>query len=92
MANSFLKSIGDYRKSIDEKAQQKLTELEAEAEILNAEYKKKEEVSEKLIDDFEDMQKEIISKFKARVKEIGIGDVYGEDRAIYKNYAYRRCQ
>ena len=37
----FLKSIdGDYRKLIDKKAQQKLTELEAEAEVLNAEYKK----------------------------------------------------
>jgi len=81
MANSFLKSISDYRKFIDEKAQQKLTELEAEAEVLNAEYKKKEEVSEKLIDDFENMQKDIISKFKQRVKDIGIGDVYGEDRA-----------
>ena len=88
MANSFLKSIGDYRKSIDEKAQQKLTELEAEAEILNAEYKKKEEVAEKLIDDFENMQKDIISKFKQKVRASGISDTYGEDR----NYIMKLMQ
>ena len=67
MANSFLKSIGDYRTLIDEKAQQKLTELEGK-EILNAEYKKKEEVSEKLISEFEDLNENLINSFRKRVK------------------------
>ena len=88
MANSFLKSISEYRKFIDEKAQQKLTELEQEAEVLNAEYKKKEEVAEKLIDDFESMQKDIISKFKEKVRASGISDTYGEDR----NYILKLMQ
>ena len=43
MANVFLDQIGDYRKLIDEKAQQKLTELEAEAIVLQKEFEKQEQ-------------------------------------------------
>ena len=38
MANTFLDAIGDYRKNIDKKAQQKLTELEQEAITLKKTY------------------------------------------------------
>ena len=80
MANSFLKSIGDYRKLIDEKAQQKLTELEAEADVLNKEFKKKEEVSEKLISELDDLNEDIVNRFREKVRASGLNDTYGEDR------------
>ncbi len=80
MANSFLKSIGDYRKLIDEKAQQKLTELEAEADVLNKEFKKKEEVSEKLISELDNLNEDIVNRFREKVRASGLNDTYGEDR------------
>ena len=78
MANVFLKSIdGDYRKLIDKKAQQKLTELEAEAEVLQKKFEKQEDEAEQLIKDFDKMNEQLKSKFLDRLRNSGISGKFG---------------
>lgn len=86
MANVFLDSIGDYRKEIDEKANQKLTELEAEAKVLQKEFDKQEEETEKLIKDFGEMNEKLKSKFLNKLRQSGISGKFGKaDSNLFKN-------
>tara|TARA_B100001057_G_scaffold91069_1_gene87369 strand:+ start:1255 stop:6138 length:4884 start_codon:yes stop_codon:yes gene_type:complete len=74
MANVFLDQIGDYRKEIDEKALQKLTELEAEAKVLQQEFDKEEQEAEQLIKDFKQMNTKLKNEFMDRlVNQYGVG-------------------
>ncbi|MBK43685.1 MAG: hypothetical protein CMC83_07495 [Flavobacteriaceae bacterium] len=78
MANVFLDSIGDYRKEIDEKAQQKLTELESEAKLLQKEFEKQEQESEALIKDFSKMNEQLKNKFIDRLEsQFGVSGKFG---------------
>lgn len=81
MANTFLDAIGDYRKSIDKKAQQKLTELEQEAITLKKTYDKANQNTESLTSEFDKMQDELASEFEKRLRangvnpnQLGLGD------------------
>ena len=65
-------SMGDYRKLIDKKAQQKLTELEAEAEVLQKKFEKQEDEAEQLIKDFDKMNEQLKSKFLNKLRQSGI--------------------
>ena len=86
MANVFLDSIGDYRKEIDKKADQKLTELEAEAKILQKEFDKQEEETEKLIKDFGEMNEKLKSKFLNKLRQSGIQGKFGRaDSNLFKD-------
>ena len=86
MANVFLDSIGDYRKEIDEKAQQKLTELEAEAKVLQEEFDKQEQETEQIIKDFSKMNEQLKSKFLNKLRQSGINGKFGRlDSNLLKN-------
>ena len=81
MANTFLDAIGDYRKNIDKKAQQKLTELEQEAITLKETYDKANQNTESLTSEFDKMQDELASEFEKRLRangvnpnQLGLGD------------------
>ena len=72
MANTFLDAIGDYRKNIDKKAQQKLTELEAEAKVLLEIKNKTSQNVEQLTSEFDKMQDELASEFERRLRANGV--------------------
>ena len=72
MANTFLDAIGDYRKNIDKKAQQKLTELEAEAKVLLEIKNKTSQNVEQLTSEFDKMQDELTTEFERRLRANGV--------------------
>ena len=84
MANTFLDAIGDYRKNIDEKAQQKLTELEQEAKTLKDTYDKANQNTESLTSEFDKMQNELASEFEKRLRANGVdpNQLGGDEIAI----------
>ena len=68
----FPDAIGDYRKNIDKKAQQKLTELEAEAKVLLEIKNKTSQNVEQLTSEFDKMQDELTTEFERRLRANGV--------------------
>lgn len=69
MANSFLETVGDWRNEIDERAQQKLTELEQEAIGLNDAKKMLNVAAEQYQKRFDDINDSIRNEFKNRISK-----------------------